>query len=339
MEIYWIKDRKKCGPATVVDVVSMVHAGELTPETQGWHAGCSGWMPLKELPALVDFLNPREPEEEEEKEQGEDISESRDDNASEETLPPVPPKQEDRSAEMNLPDGMIPLADFRLPSARVRLLARLVDMSVYSSLMFIVFYLTDTQFSMNLLPYGPMFWLGLIGMEAVSLHLTGTTPGKRLMGIRVFSGVSAGEQMTALVPQIGFAQALWRSFMVFIGGMGMMAYILPFIMGPLSLFLLKKRGVTSWDARARTLPVQVQQPPLFRYLLAAFIIYASLNIVSTCMMPWIPDMVQMLEQQSPENARLLREMLPPGTLPADTVPAAPVESAAPAPSGIRFLEL
>lgn len=335
MEIYWIKDRKKCGPATVVDVVSMVHAGELTPETQGWHAGCSGWMPLKELPALVDFLNPREPEEDEpEKEQASE--------ESQEELPPVPQRQEsaeESSLQAPSADITVQPAGCRLPSARVRLLARLVDMSVYSSLMFIVFYLTDTQFSMNLLPYGPMFWLGLIGMEAVSLHLTGTTPGKRLMGIRVFSGVSAGEQMTALVPQIGFAQALWRSFMVFIGGMGMMAYILPFIMGPLSLFLLKKRGVTSWDARARTLPVQVQQPPLFRYLLAAFIIYASLNIVSTCMMPWIPDMVQMLEQQSPENARLLREMLPPGILPADTVPAAPSEPTAPAPSGIRFLEL
>ena len=329
MDIYWIKDRKKCGPASVPDVVSMVHTGELPAETPGWHAGCSGWMPLRELPALVDFLNTPEPEdvslrESEQQEPG---------NDSLEQLPPVPPRSEEMGKGSESGAAEIVQADFRLPSARVRLLARLVDMSVYSALMFVVFYMTGTAFSMNLLPYGPMFWLGLIGMEAVSLHFTGTTPGKRLLGIRVFSGVSAGEQVTALIPHIGLAQGLWRSFLVFIGGMGMMAYILPFIMGPLSLFLLKKRGFTTWDIRAHTLPVQVQVPSFFRYLLAFFIIYASLNIVSTCMMPWIPDMVQMLETQSPEHARMLREMLPQEAMPVSPPAAEPVSP------GIRFLEL
>lgn len=314
------------------DVVSMVQTGELTPETKGWHAGCSGWMPLRELPALADFLNPRESEEEQPEE-----SCRMPDTEEEEHLPPVPPRAEENAAEES--SEIIPLSDFRLPSARVRLLARLVDMSVYCALMFIVFYLTETKFSVNLLPYGPMFWLGLIGMEAVSLHFTGTTPGKRLLGIRVFSGVNAGEQVTALIPQIGLSQGLWRSFLVFIGGMGMMAYILPFIMGPLALFMLKKRGFTTWDARARTLPVQVQTPTVFRYLLAVFLIYASLNIVSSCMMPWIPDMVQMLEQQSPEHARVLREMLPPETVPAASAPGAPLPPDTPGGSGIRFLEL
>lgn len=314
------------------DVVSMVQTGELTPETQGWHAGCSGWMPLRELPALVDFLNSHEPEEE----QPEDV-EPKSETENEEKLPPVPPRADENAEDVS--SEIVLQIDFRFPSAWVRLLARLVDMSVYCALMFIVFYLTGAKFSVNLLPYGPMFWLGLIGMEAVSLHFTGTTPGKRLLGIHVFSGSSAGEQLTALVPQIGFAQGLWRSFLVFIGGMGMMAYILPFIMGPLALFMLKKRGFTTWDARAHTIPVQVQTPSVFRYLLAFFLIYSSLNIVSSCMMPWIPDMVQMLEQQSPEHARVLREMLPPEAMPVSPEPSVPTLPSTPGTPGIRFLEL
>lgn len=326
MDIYWIKDRKKCGPASVPDVVSMVHSGELLPETPGWHAGCSGWMPLRELPALADFLNTPEPAEEPLSEA--EPQEPEQDNP--EQLPPVPSRSE---AENEEAVEMVMQPDFRLPSAGVRLLARLVDMSIYSALMFIVFFMTDTDFSVNLLPYGPMFWFGLIGMETASLHFAGTTPGKRLLGIRVFSGVKAGERMTALIPHIGFIQGMWRSFLVFIGGMGMMVYILPFIMGPLAFFMLRKRGFTTWDMRARTLPVQVQIPSLFRYLMAFIIIYASLNIVTACMTPWIPDMVQMLEEQSPEHARMLREMLPQEAMPAS--PAKPE----PASPGIRFLEL
>lgn len=336
MDIYWIKDKKKCGPSTVPDVISMVQSGELSAETLGWHSGCSGWMPLRELPALSDFLNPSEDEEDSGPES--ESEETHEAVAEEESLPPVPPRAEEGASAPENPE-LIPLPDFRFPSAGVRLMARLVDMSVYASLMFIVFYLTGTEFSINLLPYGPMFWLGLIGMEAVSLHFTGTTPGKRLMGIRLFTGTIAGEQTMALTPGVGFAQALGRSFMVFIGGMGMMAYILPFIMGPIALFMLKRRGITTWDLRARTLPVQVQTPPFYRYLLAAAIIYASLNIVSTCMLPWYPDIFQMVEQQSPEHARMLREMMPPGVLPAEPTPAVPAAPEASETPGIRFLEL
>lgn len=66
MDIYWIKDKQRRGPATVPDILSLVQSGELTPDTLGWHAGCTGWQPLRELPALCDFLREPEPETEEE---------------------------------------------------------------------------------------------------------------------------------------------------------------------------------------------------------------------------------------------------------------------------------
>ena len=62
MDIYWIADKRQCGPATVPDVLSLVQMGELSPDTRGWHAGCENWMPLRELPALADFLKEKEEE-------------------------------------------------------------------------------------------------------------------------------------------------------------------------------------------------------------------------------------------------------------------------------------
>ena len=62
MDIYWIADKRQCGPATVPDVLSLVQMGELSPDTRGWHAGCENWMPLRELPALADFMKEKEEE-------------------------------------------------------------------------------------------------------------------------------------------------------------------------------------------------------------------------------------------------------------------------------------
>lgn len=321
----------------------MVQSGELTPETQGWHAGCSGWMPLRELPALADFLNPREPEESEEEplEQEEQPEQTEEKGAA--ALPPVPTLEEaSQQQSAPLPESAIlqEVSGLRMPGMGVRLLARLVDMTIYCTLMYLTFYLLEVDFSMNLLPYGPLFWVGLVGMEALSLYMTGTTPGKRLVGIRLFSGVRAAENVTALSPGISFGQALGRSFLVFVGGLGMMVYFLPFIMGPLSAYLLKRRGFTSWDARARTLPLQIQQPPVFRYLLAFAILYSGLNIVSYCMQPWIPAMLQEMEAVNPEYARTLRQMMPPEAVPADRTEApAPAGAESTEPGSIRFLEL
>ena len=116
MDIYWIADKRKCGPATVPDVISLVQMGELTPDTKGWHAGCEQWMPLRELPALVDFLQEKPAPE------------------AEEELPPVPAA----GAEAEERPDVVPENAVRvyLPSPAARMLARLVDMALYMALVF-----------------------------------------------------------------------------------------------------------------------------------------------------------------------------------------------------------
>ncbi len=282
MDIYWIADKKKCGPATVPDVLSLVQMGELTPDTKGWHAGCEQWVPLCELPALADFL-------EEKPEPG-----------PAEELPPVP----DAAAEERPPE--IPAGAVRvyLPSPATRLLARLVDMSLFTALLFGVIYVREVPFIPSLLPSGPIAWIAFIALEAGLIYFLGTTPGKALLGIQVRP--VGGNPMT---PGRSFARSCW----VFLSGMGMMISILPLFMMGYSWWVLRSRGITLWDARCGTLPLQFKPTSLLRQFMAIVVIFACFHVFSHCIQPWMPAFVDAVEQQSPEAGRTLRkwmQMLP-----------------------------
>ena len=328
MDIYWIKEQKRCGPATVPDVVSMVQSGELTPETRGWHAGCVGWMPLRELPALIDFLNPREPEPAEPSSPAPDFD-ATPQHEGEETLPPVPAAEPDDEQQS---DTITLRVNVYNPGAGVRLLARLVDMALYSTLAYAVMYMLKVGYSPYLLLSSPLFWLGMIALETVSLRMFGTTPGKKLLNIYVWE--LSREGFTGLSPMKAFS----RSFMVFIGGLGMMMYMLPLIMGIISWFTLHRRGATSWDLRVNTRPVQFSRPSAPRYVMAALVLFSCLHCCSFFLQPWLPAWLDDLARQAPSQAATLRAML------RDAMPSSPASPqptpAAPQPEpGPRFLEL
>lgn len=278
MDIYWIADNKKCGPATVPDVISLVQMGELTPDTKGWHAGCEGWMPLRELPALADFLVEREALQEQE-----------------ETTPPVP--------ESDLPPAGVPEGAVKvyLPSPAVRLLARLVDMMLYMALVYGVIYVRAIPFHAGLLPSSPLVWMGFVALEAGLVAYLGTTPGKALLGIQVRS---VSDKPMSL------GRAFSRSCLVFIGGMGMMVSLLPVFMMGYSWWTLRQRGITLWDARCTTLPLMFAPATLRRQLLALAVILAGIHLVSLSLQPWLPAMIDTVAQQSPEMAEKMRQFMP-----------------------------
>lgn len=284
MDIYWIADKKKCGPATVPDVLSLVQMGELSPDTRGWHAGCERWMPLRELPALADFLQEREEPVAEEPEPG---------------LPPVPaegPEAEPRP--VGVPENAVKVY---LPSPAARLLARFVDMALYMALVFGVIYVRQIPFTSMLLPSSPLVWMGFVLLETGLLSYLGTTPGKALLGIHVRC-VGEGS-MT-------FGRSLSRSCLVFIGGVGMMVSLLPLFMMGYSWWTLRSRGITMWDARCSTLPLMFRPLAPLRMFVAVAVIFGCFNVTSLCMQPWLDDMVVAIEQESPEAGRWMRSMLP-----------------------------
>ncbi len=345
MDIYWIQEKKRRGPVTVPDALSLIQTGELTPETLGWHAGCPKWVPLRELPALADFLQKREEEEtplpgQEDAPAPEEMPEAA---PAEEPQPqPEPPAPAEAQAE--LPPQLAGATRVYLPSPTARLLARLVDYGLYTALYYGVLCLREVPYNAALLlSVNPLLWLPMVAIEAWMLSTWGTTPGKALMGIRV---TTFGE-----APRLGYMRALMRSLMVFTLGMGvMMPQIMP-LMIAFSYWVLRRRGITGWDARCSTLPVQKVPALPSRYVLAVISLYVCAVLAASCVQPWFSRMVDDIEKGSPELARTLRQYLPeeapatsespaatsatPGTgpaaapIPAEPAPAAPNDTALP----------
>lgn len=285
MDIYWIRDKKKCGPATVPDVLSLVQMGELTPDTKGWHVGCEQWMPLRELPALADFLQEKPQEE---------VADE---------LPPVPEAADGQLPEMpsdvKLPEGAVRVY---IPSPALRLLARLVDMALFVLLVFGVVYVRQIPFTASLLPSSPMVWIGFVLLEAFLVATLGTTPGKAMLGIRVHAVNT--ERMT-------FGRAFSRAGLVFIGGMGMMVSLLPVFMMLYSWWTLRSRGITMWDVRCSTMPLMFKPAQLPRQVMAVVLVIICCYLTAFCMEPWLLPMVEAVEMQSPEMGQMLRDMMPP----------------------------
>ncbi len=278
MDIYWIADKKKCGPATVPDVLSLVQMGELTPDTRGWHAGCEQWMPLRELPALAGFLQEKQVEE---------------------ALPEVPGETETPS-----PGGPEGAVRVYLPSPAVRLLARLVDMALYLALVYGVIYVRQIPFNAFLLPSCPLLWVAFVALEAGLVSSLGTTPGKALLGIQV-RRVNSGPMTLGC--------ALSRASMVFVCGMGMMVSLLPLFMMGYSWWMLRSRGISLWDARCATLPLMLKPASVARQILAVCVVFACFHVSSLCLQPWLPGMIEAVERESPEAGQYLRGLLPSDT--------------------------
>ncbi len=321
MDIYWIKDKRQCGPSTVPDVISLLQMGELTPDTLGWHAGCTQWIPLRELPALADFLNKKAPEADEDEPAPSPEGAGEESAASEEQLP-LPDTPEDKTQESH------PHASQRvyLPSPTARLLARFVDYGLYAVLYGSIINLQEIPYHASLLlQVNPLLWLPMILLEAWMLSTWGTTPGKALLGIRVTTFGDA--------PRLSFLRAFARAFMVFCFGMGLMMPLTLLVMLAFSYWLLRRRGITSWDARCSTLPTQQAPATPSRYLLAVISLYVAAVLISSCLKPWLPGMIEDINKENPEMAQALSGLMPEKkSAPAPaTAPQTPPE-ATPAPA-------
>lgn len=274
MQIYWVKNGKKQGPASVPDVEAMLQLGELEPETLGWHAGCEKWLPLSELPALADFFAPRE---------------------ESEAARPIAVELGEK-----LPPGLPPLLfDVILPGPMVRFLARVVDMALYATLLLGVLNTLHAPYSENLLPSRTIFWLPLLVIEACIIYWCGVTPGKWLLGIRV--------QFTK--GRRSFPAALMRSIIAFIMGLGCMYLPVCIIMLIISYISVRMRGIAIWDFHTAIVPMTAASPSPFRKLSACIIIYMCMQTSSIFMQPWLPDIINAVREHNPAAARSLEDWI------------------------------
>ncbi len=293
MDIYWIENKQRKGPITVPDIIARIQMGELTLDTPGWHKGCAQWMPLKELPALADFVAILEQPAQETQPQGPE-------------LPPFPHPQPEppAAATAAAPEPFrippVPEALMASPKLALRLLARLTDYAIYTTLAMGIFYMLNLPYNQYLLFSSPFFWLPAILLEAYLLSKYGTTPGKKLLGIRLVFMIDP--------TQMPYRIALSRSFGVFILGMGCMLPIFCPIMMIIAACMCRNNGRSLWDKRAFTQPIKQPSRPLIFLCIA--LLFVCLHLCGVFLAPWLPDMIEQLSQQDPQLGEWLQHNLP-----------------------------
>jgi uncharacterized RDD family membrane protein YckC len=143
-----------------------------------------------------------------------------------------------RDPETDRPD-----LDPQAPRPWLRFAARLIDTILFS----FVFGAVLSLFFLPLVARLPEIVLGMAGLfamtfaEAWFLSRRGTTPGKALLRTRVVA------RDGGLLP---YAEALRRSFGVWLLGMGAGVPLVPVVTFPLAYLRLRRHGVTAWDEEA-----------------------------------------------------------------------------------------
>ena len=124
---------------------------------------------------------------------------------------------------------------------QLRFLARFIDYSLYFWVLLVFRFILGGYFPFRLFEfYIPFEYLSWVGIEAVLLHLVGTTPGKWFLSISLFSNSSQ---------KLSWESALRRSFNVWLKGMGMAIPIFGFLCMVFANNRLKILKKTSWDLR------------------------------------------------------------------------------------------
>ena len=202
MEIWIVEKGEKQGPFEAYEVRGRIEEARLTGDELAWHKDQEGWVALREM----------------------DIFRSAFEESRE--VPDIPPPA---------PPG--PPLPFR------RLFARWFDVLLYM----LLFYSMVRFVGYNLLeamrsPLAPFYFLPFVLLEAIVLHLTKTTPGKFLLGLRV---VTPEEEALCL------RVALVRSLRVYILGLGLMVLPLTVICHIYCLGYLMRSKEAPWDAASQ----------------------------------------------------------------------------------------
>lgn len=247
MDIYWIKDKKRQGPEPEVVIISMLQRGEIAYNTLAWHKGCAEWIPLEDLPALASYFRGKE-----KKPSSDEGGKDRDSNGGE---------------DQGVADVKVIM--MVTPNPYVRCLARMADLYVYSCLVFtlvLLFSPKPVEF-LNSHVNAAIMTYGWIVVESICLRFFGTTLGKWIMGIHVFSMHNVGSWRgtpSSPVPLLEGAsrrgglpimQAFMRTLQVYAFGLGFMLSWVMVVAGLFSLFLLRRTGTTLWDNYSKTVEI------------------------------------------------------------------------------------
>lgn len=227
---YFVRDGARVGPHPREEVESLLASGELPPATLVWTAGMENWRPASETPELGGLLPADGP-------------------------PPPPLVQAAPSADTGAgaywsqtrPDAYdAPAQPLQAESTRPhpgrRLIAWLVDLFCFAFILgpALAILAPNAMTQANPVAMNVLLFALLVPLQALALGGLGSTPGKRLMRIRVTHADGS---------RLGFGTAMERSVQVWLRGLGLGLPFVSIATMLMSYFRLSSRGRTSWDER------------------------------------------------------------------------------------------
>lgn len=229
MEIFLHVDDQKVGPLTIYEVRDKLRNGAITPDTKAWVKGMDQWHPLRELEALKESIEIR-------------IADAGDQE--------IAISEEERRLISQQVSAQMTVS----PRPWRRFWARFTDTPLLMApgIVLIHFFLGAEPLKALMLGMGPsptfttvaLFFVAIAASwvltEALFLSFTGTTPGKWCLSIRIVK--ENGERLC-------FADALRRSLVVFVLGMGINYIYSQIICHVHAYFTLKNQGKTYWDQK------------------------------------------------------------------------------------------
>ncbi len=229
MEIFLHIDGQKIGPLTIYDVREKLRRGDITPDTKAWLKGMEQWHPLRELGPLKESIEVQLADA-----GGDEITIS--------------------EAERRMLSKQTSAQSTEKPRPWLRFWARSTDSPILLAPNALIMYyaMGPEKLKAILLNTGPspdlihvvFLFLGMAASwvltESLLLTFVGTTPGKWCMNIRITK--DNGERLN-------FTEALHRSLLVFVLGMGLNVIYTQIICNIHAYFTLTNHGKTYWDKK------------------------------------------------------------------------------------------
>jgi len=254
MDIWIIQNGEKSGPIHDFEVRKKIEAGELSADTPAWHEGLNAWRPLGEIDLFArEFDLPGH--------HPEDFQSSFEDDTEPEPDAPPPLPGETHMIR--------------------RFWARWFDLYLFAGFWWLGMWAAgrDIGETLNnpwiiLFQYIPWFVL-----ETILLHRLGSTPGKWLLGIRVFNDDGS---------LLNLKQATLRSSRVLFLGIGFGWGILALICQIMAYFTTRKLGRPLWDHSGGH---RLETTPLNPLRIVAYVIglFAALQLQMIVVAPYVME--------------------------------------------------
>ena len=237
MEVWIVEEGEKRGPYQAYEIRDRIERKELAGNELAWHRDREGWIELREMDAFRAEFD-KSPQE---------LARSH--------PPPLPPQ----------------------PYPFLRFFARWFDVCLYLLFIFGLVQLVGLNLY-NAMggSFRALYFLPFVCVEAAFIHLTKTTPGKFLLGIRVVTPEESALSLQA---------SLVRSLRAYIVGLGLMfAPLLTVMCHTFCIWYLMRFSEAPWDTTAKT-RIRVTGPLLFPVILFIMFFVIIVALLSLVLMP------------------------------------------------------